>query len=312
MIKKESVFDVFIVGGGAAGLTAALYAARYNLKTMVISESFGGLGSEAHRICNYPGVAESGGFELMNRFRENASSAGAKLEQGMVTDIVKEGVLFKISTKKGEYYAKAIVLAIGTKRRKLGLKKEADYLGKGVSYCFTCDGMFFKGKTVGVVGGSDAAVTAALYFSEISPEIYLIYRGDKLRAEPAWLKNLEKKKNIEVLHNTNVVDLYGEGKLEGVVLDKTHRDKDRLSLDGLFVEIGEIPNEELVKPLGLKIDEKGFVVVDEHSRTNIGGIWAAGDFTTGSGGLRQIVTAAAEGAIAANDVFNYLKKEEGK
>ncbi len=311
MDDKNAIYDVLIVGGGAAGLTAALYAARYNLNGLVIAEFFGGQIIEADKICNYPGIAECTGFELMTKFKQSALSSGAKLEQGRVFDIKKEGDYFKIHTiKDKEYLAKTVILAIGTKKRKLGLEKEADYLGKGVSYCFTCDGMFFKGKTVGVVGGSDAAVTAALYFSEISPQVYLIYRGDKLRAEPAWLKSLEKKQNIEVIYQANIIDLYGDGKLEGVVLDKAFKGKDRLSLDGLFIEIGEIPSREFVEPLGLKVDAKGFVVIDDHCQTSVEGIWAAGDFTTGSGGFRQIITAAAEGAVAARDVFDYLKKGE--
>jgi thioredoxin reductase (NADPH) len=228
----------------------------------------------------------------------------------MVVDIKKYGSGFIVSTRQGKVFqTKAIILAMGTKRRKLGLEKEEEYLGKGISYCFTCDGMFFKGKKVAVVGGSDAAVTAVLYFSEICPEVYLIYRGEKLKAEPAWVKNLTEKKNIKVVYNTNVINVYGKNKLEGIVLDNSFKGKKKLCVEGLFIEIGETPNQQFNKILGLEANKEGFVVVDHQAKTSIPGIWAAGDFTTGSAGFRQIITAASEGAIAANSVFKFLKKE---
>lgn len=310
MDSKPEKTDVLIVGGGAAGLTAALYSARYGLKTTVISDYFGGIGGKAHRVCNYPGVHESGGFELMNKFKEHAESAGAQLVTDLVTEIKKTDFGFTVFTQQGEsFQARAIVLALGTKKRKLGLAKEERFLGKGISYCFTCDGMFFKGKKVAVVGGGNAAVTAALYFSEISSKTYLIYRGDKLKAEAAWIDNLAHKRNVEVIYKTNVVDLYGKDRLEGLILDKSFSGSKKLSVDGLFIEIGEVPNQHFNKTLGLKTDKEGFVKVDEQAKTTVDGVWAAGDFTTGSAGFRQIVTAASEGAVAANSIFKYLKKE---
>jgi len=310
MDKKETSVDVLIIGGGAAGLSAALYAARYGLKTLVVSDVFGGTGGKAHRVCNYPGVSESGGFELMNKFKEHALGAGAELISDLVTNIKKLRSGFSVTTKQGDIYlAKALILALGTKRKKLGLVKEDQFLGKGISYCFTCDGMFFKDKKVAVVGGGNAAVTAALYFSEISSKVYLIYRGSKLKAEAAWIKNLSTKKNVEVIYQTNVIDVCGTEKLEGIVLDKSYNSEKNLSVDGLFVEIGEFPNDQFNKLLGLKTNKEGYIVVDEEARTNVKGVWAAGDFTTGSSGFRQIVTAASEGAIAANSVFKFLKKE---
>lgn len=304
----EKTWDVLIVGGGPAGLTAAIYAARYRLKSLVLAKTPGGLAAEAHKVCNYPSEEEIGGFELMEKMKTHAQNSGAEIKIEKVVGIFKEGDLFKVSGQSGEKYsARTVILALGTKHRQLGFPSEKKYLGKGISYCFTCDGMFFKDKIVGVIGGSNSAVTAALYFSEICPQVYLIYRRSKLRAEPAWVEVLVKKENVQVIYETNVVDLFGKEKLEGVVLDKSYQGSERLALDGLFVEIGSEPDQELIKPLGVEIDKEGFVKVASDGKTNIDGIWAAGDMTTGSDGLRQIVTACAEGAIAAQSVFKYLQ-----
>jgi len=305
----NEVYDLVIVGGGPAGLTAAIYAARYQLKTIVLSTVFGGTAAEAHKVCNYPSEEEIGGFELMEKMRVHAQDSGAKTKAEKVTGIIKEGNLFKVSGQSGEkYLTKTIILATGMKHRQLGLPNESDYLGKGLSYCFTCDGSFFKDKVVAVVGGSNAAVTAALYFAEICPKVYLIYRKNKLRAEPAWTNLLTKKKNVEVVYDTNVVGLLGEGKLGRIRLDRDYQEKKEIAIDGLFIEIGGEPFQKLTKLSGVEVDEGGFVKINSGGGTNIQGVWAAGDATVGSDGLRQIITACSEGAIAAQSVFKYLQK----
>jgi len=310
MNKGIDVWDVVVVGGGPAALTAAIYAARYNLKVLVLAGVFGGLMAEAHKICNFPSEKSILGSELMTRMKEHAEESGASLRLAMVNRVIKEKGSFRVVTNSEEVLGKTVILALGTSHRKLSLPSEKKYLGKGVSYCFTCDGRFYKGKRVGIIGGSDAAITAAIYFSDICPKVYLIYRGDKLRAEHAWLENLAKKSNVEVLYQTNVVDLLGEKKLEAVMIDKPHQESNKILLDGLFVQIGEVPDRAITEKLGLSLTKEGFVKIDISGRTNIEGVWAAGDITTGSSGFRQVITACAEGAIASQDIFKYLKEKK--
>jgi len=294
-------------------LSAAVYAARYDLKTLVLTGTKGGTTAEAHRVANYLGFEDISGAELAQKFIAHAQAAGAQVKMGLVAKIVKgdDGV-FSLKAGEETHLARTVVLAVGMKHRRLNLPAEEKFVGKGVSYCFTCDGMFFKGKTVGVVGGGDGAVTAAIYLADICPMVYLIYRGGALKAEPAWLKVLAGKKNIKVIYQTNVVGFLGEEKLTGVVLDKEFQGKKELLLSGLFIEIGEVVDKVFIDQLGLKTDEKGWVIVDEEGKTSVEGVWAAGDITTASNHFRQIVTAAAEGAIASRSIFSYLKEREPK
>jgi len=276
-----------------------------------LASVYGGVMSEAHKICNYPSWPEVTGPELTTKFKDHALSSGAKLELNTVEEVGKEGKLFNVKTQLGkEYLGKTLILTMGMKHRKLGLAKEGEFLGKGVSYCFTCDGAFFKGKTVAVVGGSDGAVTAALYFADICPQVYLIYRGERLRAEPAWIESVKKNNNIKVLYNTNVVGLKGEQVLEQIVLDKEFEGKKKLETSGLFIEIGGEPSRKLTGMLGVKIDEEGYVRVDSWGKTNIDGVWAAGDLTASSKGFRQIITACSQGAVCVRNIFGSLQKKE--
>ncbi|MFH1602126.1 MAG: FAD-dependent oxidoreductase [Candidatus Shapirobacteria bacterium] len=306
----SSTYDVLIVGSGPAGLTAGIYASRYQLKTLIVSSVLGGTLSKAHQICNYPSWSKISGRELAVKFQEHAKIAGAQIKSGIVAAIEKDKNFFKINTQAGkEYQAKTLLLATGMEHRQLNLASEQEYLGKGVSYCFTCDGMFFKGKTVAVAGGSDAAITAALYFSEICPQVYLIYRGKKLRAEPAWINLFNAKKNISAIYNSNIIQLKGKNKLEAVILDREFAGKKELACDGLFVEIGGEPNRKLSQMLGLELDEDGYIKTSSAGRTNVDGVWAAGDLVIASKGFRQIITACSQGAQAARDIFGYLQQK---
>ncbi len=306
----SEVWDVIIVGGGPAGLTASIYATRYSLKTLVLATVYGGVMSEAHKICNYPSWPEVTGPELTAKFKDHATASGAKLELDTVEEISKENELFKVKTQLGkEYLGKTLILTMGMKHRKLGVAGEEKFLGKGVSYCFTCDGAFFKQKKVAVIGGGDGAVTAALYFADISPEVYLIYRGESLRAEPAWIESVKKKSNIKVLYNTNVVELKGEEVLSQIVLDQEFEGKKELEVAGLFIEIGGEPSRKLTQMLGVEIDQEGYVQVDAWGKTNIPGVWAAGDLTASSKGFRQIITACSQGAISVRNIFGSLQKK---
>ncbi len=305
--KVESKeYDLVIVGGGPAGFTAGIYAARYKLKTLIVAESFGGYVAEASEIENYPGFIKINGSELAEKFKAHAEAFGVVTKQASVVEIKKENSIFLVRDSDNNVYkAKAVILALGTKRRKLNIPGEDEFLGKGVSYCATCDAPFFKGKIVGVVGGSDAAAKAALLLANYASKVYIIYRRDKLRAEPMTTEAVEKNEKIEIVYNANVVKLLGSKKLEKVVLDNGNE----LSMDGLFIEIGGIPSSSLASELGVKTDEKGYIIVNADQSTNVEGVFAAGDITTNSNKLQQIITAAAEGAIAAESAYEFIRKK---
>ena len=305
---SENIFDVAIVGSGPAGYSASVYASRYNLRNVVFGKLPGGTISEAHKVCNYLAFEEITGLELSDRFSSHAKNFGAEIQNKSVVDIKKMGDIFKIYTESDNIFeAKSVILATGTKRKKLAIPDEDKYIGKGVSYCATCDSNFFKEKMVAVVGGSNAATTAALLLSEVATHVYIIYRKDSLRGDQKWVEAVLQNKKIEVIYNTLVIGLKGNGKLEGITLDTEFNRGKLLKVDGLFIEIGSEPNGDLPLKLGLKTDEVGYIETEDDQSTNIEGIWAAGDMTTNSNRFQQVVTAVSEGAIAANSVYQYLK-----
>jgi thioredoxin reductase (NADPH) len=305
----ENIYDIAIIGSGPAGLSASIYASRYRLKNIVFGKQIGGTIADAHKVCNYPGVSDVTGLELGTKMYQQAKKQGSETSFESIVDIKKENNVFKLITdSKKEYLAKTVIIATGTKRNKLAIPNEDKYLGKGVSYCATCDAMFYKDKIVGIIGGSNAATMAATMLSDIAKQVYIIYRGKELRGEPAWIEDVEKKKNITILFETIVVGLEGVDRLERVQLSKTYKNSPYLDVDGVFVEIGSEPNIDLPIKLGLDLDEKHYIKVKDDQSTSMEGIWAAGDCTTGSNGFRQVVTAVGEGGVAANSVYCYLKK----
>jgi len=296
-------YDLVIIGAGPSGLTAAIYAARYKLNTLVIGEQIGGLAAEAEEIHNFPSHKKITGIELIKKMREQVENLGVEIKNSYVNSIKKIDSQFLVKTSSTEYKAKKIILATGTKKRKLGLELEDKFLGKGISYCATCDAAFFKNKIVGVVGGSNSAITAALLLSKFANKVYIIYRKDKFfRAEPKLVEEVEKNEKIKSIFNSNVTELIGENKLEGVKLDNG----DKLNLDGLFIEIGSVPNLKLAEELGIELEEN-YIKVDKKQRTNIRGVFACGDVTNSP--LKQIIVACAQGAIAANSAYEELKGE---
>jgi thioredoxin reductase (NADPH) len=305
-------YQLAIIGTGPAGMTASIYASRYKINNVVVGEAPGGLIFEAHKICNYPGNNEIRGSELTMKMQEHVRALGGEILSDRVSEINKQDDgFFEIKTEGGKSLkVRALLIATGTEHRKLGLPNEDTLTGRGISYCATCDAMFYRDKVVGVVGGSDASNTASLCLSEAAKKVYQIYRRDALRGDLAWIDQVMKRDNIEVIFNANVSELVGEEKLEGVVLDKEYKGSKKLDLDGLFVEIGTYPRREILDMLDIKTNEEGYVEVDKTQRTNKEGIWAAGDITNGSNNFRQIITAASEGAIAADDIFNWFQKNK--
>ena len=307
----DQIYDVAIIGCGPAGLSASIYASRYRLKNIVFGKMIGGTIADAHKVCNYPGLPDVSGLELGMSIHKQATDLGAEFSSKGIADIKKENGLFVLTTDQDKkYFSKTVLLATGTKRNKLAIPNEDKYLGKGLSYCATCDAAFYRGKTVGVVGGSSAATMAASVLADVADQVYIIYRGEELRGEPAWVAEIEKKSNIEVLLNTVLVGLEGENKLERVKLSKSFNNSEYLELDGLFIEIGSEANATLSLKLGLELDEKQYIKVNQAQETSKEGIWAAGDCTTNSNMFQQVVTAVSEGAVAINSIYVYIKENQ--
>lgn len=305
----KNIYDLIIVGAGPAGLTAGIYANRYRVKTLVIGQLVGGLMTESHKICNFPTEEDISGFDLSEKMRINAVNQGVEIKYGEVTGIGKETAGFRVKMSNGEEYAsRTVLLATGTVHRTLGLPNEHGLLGHGISYCATCDGMFYRNKAVAVVGGGDSALTSALYLSDIAEKVYLIYRGQKLRGEPAWLEKINARPQVKVLLETNVTELLGESKLSGIRISQPFEGQDLIGVEGLFIEIGTEPKNSGDFPaLGIETDELGYIKVNAGQATTGLGIWAAGDITTNSNSFRQIITACAEGAVAAEDIFRHFQ-----
>ncbi len=304
------IYDLIIIGAGPAAYTASIYASRFKINHLLIGEVPGGLISEAHSVCNFPGANQANGFELAQKMQAHAKELGAEIkEMEKVTEIKKEGLNFLLKTESGQSFsAKNILLAIGTKHRKLGLPNEEKYLGRGLAYCATCDAMFYKDKIVGVVGGGNSAMTAALYLAEVAEKVYLLVRDGELIGEVVWMEQIEKNPKIEVRYYNEVIELKGENKLEKISL-KTKEGPEELMLNGLFIEIGTQPDPLLIKQLALET-EHSYIKVDAAQRTSLEGVWAAGDISTNSNSVRQVITACSEGAVAAQDIFTSLQKNK--
>lgn len=305
-----NLFDLAIIGAGPAGLSASVYASRYGISNVVIGGISGGLAAQTHEIGNWLGTEKISGFEFAQKAEAHTKSYDkAEVVNVLVDEISVKDEIYTLLLSNGEkIQAKTILLAMGTKHRHLGVPGEKEFTGKGVSYCATCDGFFYRGKTVAVVGGNDSAAGAAVYLGDIAEKVYLIYRGDKLRCETFWGEAINKNPKIENVFNTNIKEIKGQQKVEELVLDSSYKNSEILKVDGVFAEIGSDPNIDLIKNLEIELDEQGYVKIDPSNRTSRKGIWAAGDITTGSDKFKQIITAAAEGAIAAHSIQQFLKK----
>lgn len=296
------IYDLIIIGAGPAGINAAVYAARYRLKTLIIGELFGGLVSEAYEICNFLSCYRIKGLELTNRMISHAKEEGVRIINQKVLAVKKTGKNFEVKADNKVYKSKTLIIATGTEKKKLGLKKESDLLGKGISYCATCDATFYKNKIVGVVGGGDTALTSALLLTEYARKVFIIYRRDKFwRAEPAWIEAVRKNKKIRSIFNVEVKELIGKENLKAIKLD----DGKVMKIEGLFIEIGTLPRKGLAEQIGIKL-EKDYIIVDRNQKTNVEGVFAAGDITNNP--LKQIITAASEGAIAAHSAYEFIKR----
>lgn len=306
------MFDVAIVGLGCAGYTAAIYCARYKLSTIIVGVEEGGMGMAAAEVGDWPGTANITGPDLMENFKKHALGfEGVTHRLARVEHLAKSSGGFRLVLQSGESIeARTVILALGTKKRHLGVKGEEEFAGKGVTYCATCDAYFYKGKDVAVLGGGDSAVEGAAIAAQVARKVYLVHRRKEFRAEPYWVDRVHARTNVTFVLERNVVEVLGGTKVTGVRLDTPFNGKDTLSVDGVFIEVGADPASDLAKTAGCALDTKGYVKVDAAQATTIPGIFAAGDLTTNSNYFAQFTTAAGEGTVAANSVFKYLQAGE--
>ena len=300
------VYDVLVIGGGPGGYTAALYAARANLSVMVLEKlTPGGQMGTTDVIDNYPGFPEGvGGFELALQMQKGAQRFGAQTQLSEVISVELGGTVKQVRTQDGTYQARTVVLASGAHPRELGLSGEQELRGRGVSYCATCDGMFYRGKTVAVVGGGNTAVSDVLYLSRLCQKVYLIHRRDQLRASKVYLDPLQQAENVEFVWDSQVQKLLYGDVLTGVqVRHKKTGELREIPCDGLFVAVGHVPNTELYQGQ-VELDQAGYVLADETTQTNLPGVFAVGDLRKKP--LRQVITAASDGAVAAHFIEEYV------
>jgi len=302
----EHIYDVIIIGGGPGGYSAALYATRAGLDTLVVEKmAAGGQMNLTDQIDNYPGFDQGiSGWELGEKMRMGAERFGAKTKNALVISADLQATPKRVETSDGVFFGKTVILSTGADHKPLGVEKEADFVGRGVGYCATCDGMFYRNKTVAVVGGGNTAAGDALYLSRICQKVYLIHRRDTLRATKLYRTQLENTPNVEIRYNATVKSLLGEDRISGVKLaDVTTGEISALDLDGLFISVGQNPATELFRGQ-VDLDANGYIIADETTCTNIPGVFAVGDVRTKS--LRQVITAAADGAVAAHFAEKHL------
>jgi len=306
-VKGMSEYDVTIIGGGPAGLTAGLYAARAGLKSLLVEQGiFGGQIVNARLVENYPGFPEGiSGAELGEYMRQQATKYGLETLTTEVTG-VKRGSTYEISTPEGEIQAKSVIIAVGAEYRKLGVAGEERLSGRGVSYCATCDGFFFRNRDVAVVGGGDTAITDALELAQHCSKVYIIHRRDQLRATKAMQEKAFSQPKIELIWNTVVHEIVGDKMLSNLRLRNVETGQlSDLEVEGMFVAVGTKPNNQVFSQM-VTLDEAGLIVTDELMRISAPGIFAAGDIRHNS--FRQVITAAGDGAAAAMSAFKYVKE----
>ncbi|MGD9901181.1 MAG: thioredoxin-disulfide reductase [Spirochaetales bacterium] len=313
METNEQIYDVVIVGGGPAGMSAAVYALRAGMKTALIERgAYGGQIVNTYEIKNYPGFEDINGADLADKMHKQIEKLGITNIYDVVTDMELTGGIKTINTRySGTLNTRTVILSMGAAARKLGLERESELIGAGISYCAICDGAFFKDKVVAVIGSGNTAMEDAMYLNSVAQKVYLINRSAKFKAQQILVDTVEKtvaKENskLEIILNSQVTKLNGKFMLEGVeITNSVDQTKKELKLNGLFVAIGRTPSTEMLKGV-VNLDEGGYIITDENMQTNVAGVYAAGDIREKE--VRQIITAAADGAIAATHANNYICK----
>lgn len=302
-------WDVIIIGAGSAGLSAGIYAVRSGLKTLILDEKFsGGAISDASLVVNYPGFAEISGSELAEKMTSHAKKIGATVHDiEPVIGLDLGGKLKIVKTSSASYNAKAVIYSTGSHYKDLGAKGEAEFKGKGVSYCGVCDGPFFKGKKVLVVGGGNTACITTLYLSGIASQVYVVHRRQSFRAEEKLVDDISSKSNVTIIWNTEVQEIKGDKQVKAVTLiDNITKKTSELVVDAVFIQIGEAPNSQIASSSGIEIDQHGYIKVNSHQETNLSGVFAAGDVTDQP--IKQVGTAVGQGITAALEAYSFIKR----
>ena len=298
------MYDIIVIGAGPAGLTAALFALRSNKKVLVLeAKSYGGQIITASKVENYPGIKIISGFDFATSLYNQVKDYGCDIKYETVIRVSEDKEV--ITSSNNTYKAKAIIIATGATNRKLKIANEEQFIGKGISYCATCDGNFFKNKTVAVIGGGNSALEDALYLSDIAFKTYLIYRGDKLKEDNIESNRVKENDNIEIILNSNVTKIIGEEKLEEIEITNSDDVKDTLKLDGLFIAVGHEPNNSIFSNV-VDLDEKGYIISHDGVHTKTDGIYVAGDTRVKE--LRQLTTAVSDGSLAATIAIREMNK----
>ncbi len=309
-VARGKEYDVVVIGGGPAGLTAGLYAARYQLKPIIITKLIGGLVTEATIVDDYPGLPDIPGNKLVDKFVYHVQKYKVPILVDEVVDARRRGKKWCVQTRLyGEFCGYALIIAIGSEKRKLNVPGEERLAGKGVSYCATCDGPLFKGKRIAVVGGGNSALTSALYLASLASKVFLIHRRDEFKAFSIYVERAKETPNIEFVLNSVVKEIMGNSRVEAVrIRNRTTGEEKIIPVDAVFVEIGLVPPREFLEKIGIEVDRKGYAKVGPDQSTNLPGVYVAGDAAGGPCKYRfeQIITAAAEGAKAADAAFKYI------
>lgn len=309
LFLMSDALDLLIIGSGMTGMAAAIYAGRFDMKTLIVGELPGGTITLTHLVENYPGYKRLSGLELANHLKDHVDDVGVPTEQGTIMSLKRESEhhYFVAQSSNGKTYrAKTVLLATGTEHRKLGVPGEEELANKGVSYCATCDGPLFRNKNMVIVGGSDSAVKESLLLAKYGTKVTIVYRGENVRAEPINKRRMEATPNIEVLTKTNIVEILGTDRVEKVKFDTGGE----LECQAVFIEIGRLPRVEIAKELGVKLNERGEVIINKASETNVPGFFSAGDCTDTD--WKQAIVGVAEGCMAAYSAYQYVGKTEFK
>lgn len=307
MTDPQEMYDIVIIGGGVTGLAAAMYAGRMKLKSILIGYPPGGVIATTDWIENYPGFISLSGKELADKIMAHAREYDTEIILDNVTRVDRQNNCFIAHTAFGQYPTKTILFATGSQYRKLDVPGAAEYEGKGVQFCGLCDGPMFQDKTLAVIGGGDSAAKEALILSQWAKEIYIIIRGERLKAEPVNLERVNNNNKIRMISKTNVTSIEGSEHIERVLLDKPYQGNNELLVQGVFIAIGSSPLSDLAKNLGVKTNPKGEIIINRQTETNINGVYAAGDVTDTE--FKQAITGVAEGVLAVYEAYKYVGGE---
>ncbi len=303
------MYDVIIIGFGPAGCTAGIFAVRRNLKTLILSDPMElSQAEQATVVDDWPGDLNISGYDLVKKFREHTKKLGVEVKEEKVTELVKEKSCLKVKAGEKVYDSKTIIISTGAKHRKGMIKGEDTFAGKGVSYCASCDAPLYKGKKVLVLGGGDSALSYALLLEQVGVDTTLIHRRDEFRGAESWVDQLKKSK-VKTMLSTMCLEIKGDTVVRSAVLmDKKTQKKQEMKVDGIFVAFGAVPTSEIARKTGLKLDERGYIIIDRHQKTNVDCVYAAGDCTIVDS--KKIVVAAGAGAVAAESAYNFIKGNE--